>query len=1076
MNFERLARHALERGDATRALFLLVEGFKRHEGSDDALRLMLRLYLEQTRAPGLERDIISIIKPHPDGEFWLAQMLDAFEADDQPRMVEALLLEAMRANLKPVVPPEALWAAGQTREDALEIIEIEEAPPSYHAAEQLITLDDPRDPEGWGDWTGDAPFDALIDEASSTDSQLLPQPALSDPEDSLVDDDAPDVDDASAVSWSDRRAQFIAREPAQDDELAQDVALESSAPVRSDDELHLAQSLEPLAEEETRLISSPNSSPHDATPKAKPRLRRAGFVGVMIFSLGLVLWSWWSARDSTHALDHQLERLDPLNAQPFERALEQAAERWGADEAQIQERREFLQALLASWLKHKEAPDLSTARQTPWGLAAQAITFADHGKFELSIERVTALEHQWPDALPTLWARGHAEERRGRYEESMRAYLRAQELFPQFVSGSLARLRMAMERDDELRWRDAREQLARHHSVHPYLKLKLDDALDEEDFLRARRRSVTEPERVTQLDDRFLEAKNHYQRAALAWRRGDLKSAEDGVNAAAKLAPMWFDARLLELAVHAARGDAARASALALAQGARQDLSPRARLRLMTVAPYVITLAGQAELALKLTFDPGQGPSRRDWLKSLDDATRKRLDDQRPSPLSLAPSQWRGYPSQVGLASYTWAMTLLEAGYAAQAHEVLSWLDDQQQLNAQGRLLRVWALLRMQRTGAYKSALEPLRDEPEGHLARAAIFMIEGHPDRAKAQLEQAPESTLDLTLGARIHIASKLANRELEQAQALLKAQPWSLSHLPMLRVLRQRVMSMTSPESPELQRLSREIIASTPTSMSYIVDVGFGCLMRGELEQARQWAERALARERLHPEAHMLLGLVLQHRRQPNRQAAYMNVGAIASDEEQDPTLHRQRGLVYLELGHYDQARLLLYRAVLKDRRDLQALRGLAQTYMRHDPALGRREFERFVQGYSERKEFAAQRGESLKWLGVLNESRQGKDEGLKYILKAEAEVGPRGDILFEQAEFYRARAEARRAKALYIAALQADTTLASAHLGLAKLALATRDLSQARDHLARFVELEPFGEDARWAQQTLQGMKTL
>lgn len=1093
MNFERLAINALERGEATRALFLLVEGFKRHEGSDEALRLMLRLYLEQTRTPGLEQDVVSIIQHHPDGGFWLAQLLDAFEEDGQPRMAEALLLAATKIGLRPVVPPEALLRAGQPPEDAFDIVEIEDAADddgsaAHEAAalafadEAIITLDEPRDPDTLIPYAKGASrsSESLLSvsvDGLATGEALAPVEDLDAPlaldvaapaDEASREDDASLVDDASSTSWPDRRAKLVMRE-------APEPTLEQAEPPEQDAQLSLAEVHQLRAEQD------PQSS--DANPR-KSRLRAAGFAGAMVFFLALVVWSWWSSHSGVDALDHHLERLDPLNAQPFERALDQAAQRFGVDEADISERRAFVDALLATWLKappsaHKLGPD----PKTPWGLATLAFQAVEDGNLERAIMHVTALEHRWPDRLPSLWARGHLEERRGRYEEAVRAYMRAQERYPQFVSGTLARLRMAVERDDELRWRDAREQLSKLHSVHAYLHIKPDETLQEQDFISARRAPYQPQQQpgLTTAQDRFLLAREHYQQAALAWRRGDLKSAEAANQLAVSLAPRWFDAKLLELALHAAQGDGPKATTLALEQAARQDLSPRARLRLMTIAPYVLTLAGDAADALILTFDPGLGPSRRDWLKRLDEPTRQKLQQRRPAPLSLSPSQWRGYPAQVGLAGYSWAYALFEGGHAETALEVLRWLEDQQQLNGQGRLLRVWILLHQQRRHDYQSALESLRDAPEGYLARAATFLIEGHTDRALEQLLAAPDTTLDLTIGLRVHLAIRLAKRQVDEADAVLKAQPWSLSHLPAVRVLRRRVEAMRSPEqdSAPAKPNAQSLLYGEPTAMSYMVDLGYEALYLGELERAKRWAERVLVMERQHPAAHQLLGLIYQHNRQHHKAKTHLSLSLgvdAAAEDAPDAQKYRQRGFVYLELGHYEQARQFLYKAMLTDRYDLQALKGLARVYLAHDVALGQREFERFVQGYSDRQDFKAQRGEALKWLGVLHGSREGKPEGLAYLRRAEREVGPRGDLLYELAEHHRALRQARQARALYIAALQADTTLAVAHLGLAKLALESKETSQAREHLSRFIELEPFGREAKWAQRTLLQMKAL
>ena len=77
----------------------------------------------------------------------------------------------------------------------------------------------------------------------------------------------------------------------------------------------------------------------------------------------------------------------------------------------------------------------------------------------------------------------------------------------------------------------------------------------------------------------------------------------------------------------------------------------------------------------------------------------------------------------------------------------------------------------------------------------------------------------------------------------------------------------------------------------------------------------------------------------------------------------------------------------------------------------------------------------------------------------------------MLLELARFHQARGAYEDARRLYVDVLETDSTVAEAHLGLAKVAEATEDAETVQTHLKRYLDLQPAGRQAEWARSKLE-----
>lgn len=183
---------------------------------------------------------------------------------------------------------------------------------------------------------------------------------------------------------------------------------------------------------------------------------------------------------------------------------------------------------------------------------------------------------------------------------------------------------------------------------------------------------------------------------------------------------------------------------------------------------------------------------------------------------------------------------------------------------------------------------------------------------------------------------------------------------------------------------------------------------------------------------------------------------------------------GFIHLDLGRHAMAQELFYEAIMRERQNTEALRGMGLAYLGFDVARGRRDLTRLLANYGTQSHSAAQRGELNKALALLYGASEGHEEALVYLQRARAELGERADVLVEFARYHNARGDKAAARQAYVSALQKHSTLPDAHLGLARVALDDGDHRLARNHLERFLALQQIGPDVEVARELLAGLQ--
>jgi uncharacterized protein HemY len=230
-------------------------------------------------------------------------------------------------------------------------------------------------------------------------------------------------------------------------------------------------------------------------------------------------------------------------------------------------------------------------------------------------------------------------------------------------------------------------------------------------------------------------------------------------------------------------------------------------------------------------------------------------------------------------------------------------------------------------------------------------------------------------------------------------------------------------------------------------------------------------LALEEGHREANWIKGLILRQQGEFSKAESYLRQSG--RDWDDTAGLLIELGYVSLALENWDEARKSFYKAFLKNRESIEAVRGLGMAYAAVRSEVAVRDLSRIEEALPQNARFSPVRGEALRWLAVVEGVREGNTDALSYLEGAMKEVGKRPDLLVERARFHEARDQRAEARKLYAAALQGNTTLASAHLGLARTALQDGDESVARDHLERYLEVEPRGSGAQWARKRLASL---
>lgn len=991
MDFETRSRRAYDRGDPVGALLSLVDGLKRTPDQTSALELMLALYAKHAHTSGLEQDVIQILQARQDGAVQLTRLSVMLETHGRKKLMDTLLARALASGLIPAPV-----------EDAYDL---------------------PTDPH------------AILGTGVFANVDVLGPEDASDTMDQTMDTfDAP---------WRDEDTPDILRAP-------------RKAVVTFDEERG-PQAQEPVASPHDSTSSHDESSSEPVAPKFM-RKRVLLVTTAVLLGAGL-LWLWVGSRADLADLDAQMQRFDPAQAVAFERSLNQTAQRWGVDAREAQSRQSFVRSLMR--LDHQiGAPSEPSGANTqdeshPWGMAASTLLDIQNGQHERALARATRMTHQWPGSLATLWTNARLEQARGKHEQARQTYARLGELYPSFIYGAIAQVKLAAYQGDPALWAQARDRLSQMEPAHPVAQL---DPL-----------GVNTPQMYWRVDGRksqtwdgpqspgFVEAYSTHLKAQEAWQRNDLARAKEYNTRALTLAPRWVLPQLMQASLQTLDPKADTASAFALAE--RKDLSVVARLQVMSVLNWMLIESNRHLDALTLTIVLPEDSAQKPWLEGLTEAERTAYKGKRPVPLALSAEQWRAHPEAAQAAIIARAHVLLQAGYPQHAMTTIEFLRQEQLLNDHARQLRAQASAQLGESTWFASALKSVQTKPWQHVVRAQVHASKGeHEQVLEVFAQQGHPQTFH---GLRLLVRAHNARGEHEKAAALLERGPWSLSSTWSRKSL-SYLSTLRAPPEGEL------------THTDQMVDVALASMRAEQAQRARELALRVIKRAPAHPDANRIMGLVLRQGRQYAKASRHIRL-ANGSQRAVGKGRHHEAA-VAMELGRHKRARDLYYKAFLADRRDTQALAGLARAYMAFDPIRGKHELTRFHEGLAAKSTLRAQAGEVSKWLAVLHGSRKGSSEALALLKRAKRELGARADVLVEYGLYWSASKKWGKARDAYVQALQADSTSAQAHLGLARMSLKLDDKNTARTHLRRYLRLAPFGDESDWARESLLRVKSL
>lgn len=1046
MNFEQRARKARQRGQSVRSAVLLIEGLKRHPEASGALELLTDIYVDDLDSSGLEFDLASVLIRQP-----------------KPLPLFRSILAALHQRGKASMGRDLVRAAGEKGLDLT-------WPPA-----------NPSPPPG--EPSVDPPAEGNPEPAPRPEETPAPEPA---PIQAPSANSEPAVGQAAASAPPPQEA----REPKPDAQLQPDVepAAEPDLAPEPAPEPHADPPAEPQTESqaESQAEPQPDTSSSSQTKKRQPAdspPRRLGLVAAVV-ALGIVAAAFWwfrgPDRGSLAALDARIERVDPDSKTAVDALFSSEASQ--SLPAGVADRRAFLRAVRAADFgrraDHAQPASGQASPDTAWGVAARAADFAREERFEDALTRAAVLERQYPDALASRWARGFVAEARGRYATAVEHYERGHQDFPQFAPMLTGQLRVAVRQGRRQEAAKLREALAKLSPENPYAQLDL--ALPRLEELRAAAPEAAANGSAANESDatrdgaeggaeqgatpRFVRAVAALERSLRQIRGGQesdaLASAEQALEAEPQLGPALLVAGLLR----AGALDVERAVQAYTRLAQLPGLAMEYRWTLQIAAPRSLAGAGRADLAYQFAV-----PVKAAGKVSPRD-TRPGADKLPEPVVPLVSVEERAKTEPLARrALFTRAQVLSLLGLGRAAAETLGLLEAVSEVAPRIGFERAMVAIRDGSRRAARSAARSGGDDAWGHGARAAVAYFSGHYEDAIDQGRLARRGQAAASI-ARLRplVLSLTASQRGREALALLAEARVRLDERAALEALRTRVLGRLGPKADLDGTAYPALVALEPTSIDRLTDLAAIAFWHKRFESARTFAEKVLSVAPKHPEANWVVGLLDQIAGEEG--AAQKHFRAAWRDDTDDPRLLVELGRIYLGLDEPRRAQRAFYRALLRDRKSLDALRGLGEAYGRYNRRIGKRDLSRILSGYDGRH-WVAQAAETLHWLAVLEGVRDGKDAGLGYLDRATDLIGESPSLLVERARYRKARGEYVAARKLYARALEKNSTLVAARLGLARMALKTGDDSVARTQLQRYLSITPDGEQAEWARAQLE-----
>ncbi len=1131
MNFLRIAQRACDRREYVRAVITLSRGLKRQDVFDEqAFDLLINTYANFCSSPGVEREVAEVVARHFDAGYIAGQIIARFHDRDRRGMAHAFrrAIESFGVIVESVSLPEAptfdtvpdlteadltevddsiespLWAAPADRDtlpnlpavtpdqtiahheqdDSSEVgatdppssTEVAASPPASASEDDAdeaafdAAAEDVRAPEGDDRTQGD-------DEAPS------PAPEMPAPEGAEASDEGAGEPDAPAPAMRTLKAHrpmpAVPTEPlsihveiTSGVELDAPDAQEEHAPTPPKEAREPAQQDTLHEEDDTGGDAIESPAPRQSTEervRSERRWWRVATILSIVVVVGTIAWMSLATGSKTDGLDRQLLRFDPLHPEAFETTLKRS----NADRTSVAERADFIDALLAleEGGMSEPLPEAHVDALGVWGLAARAMEAMQRRDFEESLFYVSAMERLHPRALATMWCRARHEEERGQMRAAKRAYEEALEHYASFLPGMMGSLRVAYRTGDALQVERVAARLRQVSPLHPYLKVTERAPVEvASDYL-----TLTQQNKLlggaladAASKDRFLQAYQRTYTARRAWHEGDMHTARKALKEALMIEPHMGPALLLQgvLSIDATRlQDAMDAFARV---GSMEGSHVSLRLALMRIAPRALTQAGRPDLGWVFALNVPEATIWEDVRATIPKDLDQTVSAHRPEAMTLAREQLDAHLSSAEAAHYELARTLWLWGRVDDALAALDALEERGALSPDVRLLEVLCHFGRGDAERLSAAAHHLRSQPHESAARAVAKILAGDWEGARRLSSAGSELLRRHPFWLRAHVLTLLMRGRAEDVLVTLDELRITSTYRPSIQRLEMRAWAMLGRGAERRGKLLERAIVMEPTAPHAMLDIAATLFWSGDLSKAREWVDRAHEAAPRHPEVHWYKGVLATH--EGRTRAARDHLIMAGREGPDDPVVLVTLGEVYLRVGRNKSARQMFYKAVLRDKKNLRAIRGLGRASAAVNTDVSERDLQRMLLTYVDRPGYKAQAGELLKWLAIYHGSRRGVQEALPYLDRAIDEAGARADLLLEKGMYYAARGEHDAAAQMFVRALRRNSTLAGGHLGLAKLALRAGESSSARDHLTKYIELKPYGEDVAWARKTL------
>ncbi|MBA2662941.1 MAG: hypothetical protein H0U74_11635 [Bradymonadaceae bacterium] len=830
-----------------------------------------------------------------------------------------------------------------------------------------------------------------------------------------------------------------------------------------------------------RVSSRANRAQREERARPLRSILLATLLAVIVAAVGYVLYQGWShASLATRItqLDALLLDYDPQRLAGINKALD--ATRWHATNGNhhIEERRAFALAVTQVESRGHSVTPLQAPPQTAWGQSALVLHAIQEGDLEAALSEAMKLERTYPQSLAALWTRARLCEYRGDFQCAGSYYERTLKDFERFVPARMGLVRLSARQLDRARWKSELARLGEVSPNHPYMALELGVALDELLYTppEAPREAPKEALNAGSepLDEEhaqsFVMALRHYMQALAALSVGDQESARQrATEALSEDAHLGAAAALLgalvalDLQVDDARDYFTRAANID--QG-----SSELRFLVQWIAPDSLNAAGRPDMAFMFAT-PVDGVLEGEPA-GLARQIIARREGQRPTSLSTAAATAleNNHHAREALLARASAASALGAGELVA--DLVVGLEPYADQSARARLEIVNAHLSLGKQREARRAINQLAQGPEREIAEASLAYFEGRYPAAVAHATTAYEADPSSLRALRPLVLSHMALGRAREAVALLDQARLAPIWASELDSLKLRVYARLGQRGRHIDDLFERLNNSEPAALARLVDLSTSAFWLRRPQEAKALATRALSLSSGHPEANWIMALIL--RVEGDQTKSRQHFRKAWRTDENNVRLLVELGYVHLDFDRHAMAQEVFYAAILRERDNLDALRGLGEAYVGFDPVRGRRDLGRMVANFRVSLRYGAQIGEVLKWLAVLHGSRDGDAGAHAYLVEAQQHVGERADILVELARYHEARKEHAIARQHYVNALQKNATLPDAHHGLAQMAMHSGDNRVAREHLERFIVLRAAGTQVEAAKKQLEALQ--